>query len=84
MLMAVDYISFIGLVLIAFGWLIQFMHMKKGNHDLKPHFLMANCLGILILVLSAYVSEHYEILVGNILTLAGSLAVYSMLEKGTR
>ncbi len=75
-----DYISFIGLVLIAFGWALQFLSMKNGKKEIKKEFVIVNCIGILLLIVNAYLSGIYEIAVGNILTFLGSIAVLSKIK----
>ncbi|MFA5049476.1 MAG: hypothetical protein WC501_00550 [Candidatus Micrarchaeia archaeon] len=70
-----DYISLMGLVLIAIGWLIQFFYMRDGKRKISNSFIIINCIGIIILIINAYLSGAYEIAFGNVLTFAAAFAV---------
>lgn len=76
-----QYLSVAGLLVISAAWLMQYFHMKKGNQGIVGNFVLANCLGIFMLVLDAFSSGAYEIAVANVLVLLCSLLVFTRIGK---
>ncbi|MDD5337513.1 MAG: hypothetical protein PHS02_03450 [Candidatus ainarchaeum sp.] len=73
--MEVAYLSFVGLVLIALGWVLQFLHLSKGKKEIIKALPAVGAVGIALLVINSYLSGAMDIFVGNLLTLIGSLLV---------
>lgn len=74
--MATQYLAFAGLLIIAAGWISQYLSMKKGKKEINKMFPMLNILGILILILDALQTGAIEIAIGNILTIIGAGIVF--------
>lgn len=77
----VQYVSLIGLLLIAGGWLAQYLSLSKGKKEMVQLLPALNVLGIGILVIDAYLSNAFEVLIGNIFTLIGAILVFIAFKK---
>lgn len=75
-----DYISITGLLLIAAGWLIQFVGMNE-NQSVKREFVIVYALGVLVIIVNAAINGTYEIAAGNVLTFLVSVAVLLRVKK---
>lgn len=75
-----QYISVLGLLLIAAAWLLQYMAMKGGKQQITRNFVAVNCVGIALLIIDGAMSGSYEIAAMNVLTLAGSLLTASRIK----
>lgn len=76
-----DVISFLGLLLIAAGWCLQYISMGNGKSDIDRRFLILNVLGILFLIFGAFQSGAFDILAGNLLTFIGALLVLTKIKS---
>lgn len=79
--MDIHYLSVIGLLLIAAGWLMQYLRMEKGKQDIVPGFVAINCLGIALLVYDSFATGLADVAAMNVLTLAASILVFSRLKR---
>ena len=77
----VQYITIIGLLLIAGGWIAQYLSQSKGNKEIVQLLPMLNVLGIGLLVIDAYMGNAYDILAGNVITFLGAVLVFVTLKK---
>lgn len=77
----VQYVSLIGLLLIAGGWIAQYLSLSKGKKEMVQLLPALNVLGIGILVIDAYLSNAFEVLIGNIFTLIGAILVFIAFKK---
>jgi hypothetical protein len=76
-----QYISLIGLLFIAAGWMAQYLSLSKGKKEIVQLLPALNILGIGILVVGAYLSNAVEVLVGNIITLLSTILVFIAFKK---
>jgi len=72
---AIAYLSFVGLVLIALGWILQFLHLSKGKKEVIRALPAASAMGIALLMIDSYLSGATDILAGNLLTFVASVLV---------
>lgn len=77
----VQYLTIIGLLLIAVGWFAQYYAQLKGKQGITISLLALNVLGIGILVVDTCLSGAYDIMVCEFLTLLGTALVFSNLKK---
>jgi len=77
----VQYLTIIGLLLIAVGWIAQYYAQFKGKQGITISLLAFNVLGIGILVVDTYLSGAYDIMICEFLTLLGTALVFSNLKK---
>jgi len=75
----------IGLSVIAIAWLIEIFYLWKGKKDIKPMFVIAYMLGVLVLVLNEYQSGsqtiYYEFCT---LVLSGIVLIMLYFKKKTK
>ena len=77
----VQYITILGLLLIAGGWLAQYLSQSKGNKEIVQLLPALNVLGIGLLVVDAYLGNAFDILIGNIITLLCTILVFITFKK---
>jgi len=77
----VQYLTLIGLLLIAGGWVAQSLSNIKGKKDIVMLLPALNVIGIFILVVDAYLGNSFDIMLGNIITLLCSAVVLLTLKK---
>jgi hypothetical protein len=66
-------LSTIGLILIIVGWGIQLFSKKKS---IAKNFILAYCLGVVLLVIDGWLSGLTNLAVLNSLSFVAALAVY--------
>jgi hypothetical protein len=76
-----EYLTLIGLLFIAAGWMAQYLAQYKGKREIVPLLPLLNVIGIFLLVIGAYLSNAMEVLVGNVITLICSALVLLTLKK---
>ncbi|MEM3373362.1 MAG: hypothetical protein QXF76_04065 [Candidatus Anstonellales archaeon] len=65
--------------IIALGWVYQYATLHKGEHDIKPYFIIAQLVGMALLSLSGYFSNNYFLsLIAAVNLIAASLVGYKV------
>ena len=78
--MEIHYLSVVGLLLIAVGWLVQFASMRNGSKEIKKLFPAVGAIGILLLIIDGYLGGSYDIAMANVVILASSLLVLARIK----
>ncbi len=75
----------IGLSIIAIAWLIEIFYLWKGKKDIKPLFVIAYILGVLVLVVNEYQTSsqtiYYEL---STLVLSGIVLIMLYFKKKSK
>ena len=79
--MELHYLTMLGLLLIAAGWLMQYARMKKGRQEIMKEFVSMNCIGIALLIVDGFLAGLYDVALFNVFTLSGSLLVLFRISK---
>jgi hypothetical protein len=75
------YLTIIGLLFIAAGWIAQYLAQSKGKMEVVQFLPLLNVIGIFLLIISAYLNNAMDVLVGNVITLICSTLVLLTLKK---
>ena len=72
----------IGLMIIALAWLVQLVFSLKGKKEIHPWFISCYMLGVLLLVISAYMAgspvSYFEL---GTLVAAGIVLIANIVKK---
>lgn len=79
--MEIQYLSVLGLVLIAAGWGMQYLSLRKGKKEVVKMLPALNIIGAVILIIGAYQGGAMDIVAGNALTIAGALLVFLAIKE---
>jgi len=76
-------IAWIGLILIIVAWAIQILSLSKGKKELLLSFLGLQALGIILLVMSDFLTKYALSTLGmlNALSLIGAIVAMILLMK---
>jgi membrane-bound ClpP family serine protease len=66
----------IGLVLIIFAWIFQFVKMVKNGKTIRPAFVALYAVGVLLLVIDGFMSGFTVLASLNLVSFVAALAVF--------
>ena len=76
-------IAWAGMIMIVIAWIIQIFSLSKGKKQILLSFAGLQALGILLLVLSDFITNSALSILGmlNVLSLIGAIIVSILLMK---
>jgi hypothetical protein len=77
-------LSIIGLILIVIGWLIQASYMFKGQKTIKPLFVIAYMIGVLLLIIDGFMSNLISLAIFNLISMIVAGLVLILLLKPSK
>ena len=79
--MEIQYLSVLGLIVIAAGWGMQYLSLVKGKKEIVKELPGLNMVGVVLLIISAYQGELMDLVAGNALTLIGGALVFFAIKS---
>ena len=73
-------LTYLGLVILIAGWLIQFFSMSKKNKSVSPWFVFVYSIGVLLLVIGGFMSNMMALAALNMASVVATLLVMLRLK----
>lgn len=74
-------LTFIGLGVIVFAWIYQFVSISFGNRNIQPAFVGIYAIGVLLLVVDGFMSGLSTIAAFNLVSFVVALLTLLLLVK---